>query len=105
MVSSILENKILIFNSSRWYADWQDEGHVRLFDFRSSMSAKNLIRNYESLNDILLLRDRLQEVKESSSILEIGCATGELYRYLNFKFPSVEYYGLDISSPAIDRAV
>jgi hypothetical protein len=36
--------------------------------------------------------------------LEIGCATGELYRYMKAYFPRFEYYGFDISEAAIVRA-
>ena len=95
----------LASNRNRWYSDWQDQGHVRLFDFRSGMSAKNLIRHYETLNDVLLLRKRLHARGGSPSLLEVGCATGEFYRYLKLTFPSLEYYGMDLSRPAIERAL
>jgi SAM-dependent methyltransferase len=37
--------------------------------------------------------------------IEIGCATGELYRYLKDNLPRFKYHGFDISQPAINRAI
>ncbi|MBI2361183.1 MAG: class I SAM-dependent methyltransferase [Deltaproteobacteria bacterium] len=44
--------------------------------------------------------DRSRSVK----LLEVGCATGEFYRYLCLRYPKVIYCGIDISEPAITRA-
>ena len=92
-------------NGDQWYVDWQDAGHVRLFDFRSAFSDKNVVRSYESLNEVGLLCDRFKARGRRGSLLEVGCATGEFYRYLKLRFPSVQYRGVDISRPAIDRAL
>jgi len=92
-------------NRNQWYADWQDDGHVRLFDFRSALSDKNVLRAYESLNEVGLLCDRIKAMGSRGSLLEIGCATGEFYRFLKLRYPSVLYRGVDISRPAIDRAL
>lgn len=86
-----------------WYTDWQNPDHVRRFDFRSALDRRNLVRNFESLNDVRLLNERLDR-ERTLNLLEVGCATGEFYRYLQVKFPRVSYYGVDISRPAIERA-
>ena len=91
--------------ASRWYADWQHRDHVERFDYRHTLDAKNLIRDYESLNDVRLLNERLAlELGRSLGLLEVGCATGEFYRYLRVKHPAVRYVGIDVSRPAIARA-
>jgi SAM-dependent methyltransferase len=87
-----------------WYGDWQNRDHVRHFDFRSSLDDRNILRNYESLNDVRLLAERIDRTRELR-LLEIGCATGEFMRYLRLRFPSIRYYGVDISRPAIERAM
>lgn len=89
--------------SQKWYADWQHEGHVELFDQRACLSDRDLVRNFESFNDVRLLKARLEETKEIS-LLEVGCATGEFYRYLRIRSPKVRYTGIDLSEVAIRRA-
>ena len=88
---------------TRWHADWQSGDHARLFDSRHVLDGKNLIRNYESFNDVWLLNEHLDRSRRVS-LLEVGCATGEFYRYLRIKYPQVDYYGIDISRAAIVRA-
>ncbi len=90
--------------TDKWYADWQSDEHSRLFDFPSTLSARNLARHLESLNDIRLLNESLKRFGGGGTLLEVGCATGELYRYLGHRWPALEYYGVDISRPAIARA-
>lgn len=90
-------------NIAKWYADWQNPEHARLFDFRSPLDGGNLIRNYEAYNDVRLLNERLDRSRDIT-LLEVGCATGEFYRYLRIKYPRVSYYGVDVSQPAIERA-
>jgi len=87
----------------KWYVDWQSEDHGRVFDGRRALSDKNLVRNYESFNDVQLLNERLDRARKVS-LLEVGCATGEFYRYLRTKYPLVNYRGIDISRSAIARA-
>src|SRR5437867_4995435 len=87
----------------RWYADWQSGDHVKHFDYRHALSATNLVRNYESLNDVRLLNERIER-SCPLSLLEVGCATGEFYRYLRLTRPTARYVGIDVSRPAIARA-
>lgn len=86
-----------------WFEDWQSTEHARIFDYRAAMDRRNLIRDYESYNDVRLLSERIGP-ERPLDLLEVGCATGEFYRYLRFKHPRVRYCGVDISRPAIARA-
>lgn len=90
-------------NPGNWYGDWQNRKHASNFDARSRLDAANLFRDYESFNDVLLLNERLDPSRKYS-LLEVGCATGEFYRYLRLKHPDVVYRGFDISAPAIELA-
>lgn len=92
-----------MLRETRWYADWQHQSHASHFDGRHGLDAKNLVRNYESLNDVRLLNERVDRTRPLT-LLEVGCATGEFSRYLRRRFPFVNYYGVDISEPAIGRA-
>jgi len=86
-----------------WYIDWQDSQHARHLDARLALPSRSLIRNFESFSDVLLLNKRLEALRRPP-LLEVGCATGEFYRYLQLKDSGVSYTGLDISEPAIVRA-
>lgn len=86
-----------------WYADWQVAEHARNLDARAVLPARGLQCNFERFSDVLLLNERL-EALQGPPMLEIGCATGEFYRYMRLKHPDVAYTGLDISEPAILRA-
>ena len=87
----------------RWYVDWQELEHARLFDGRHRLSKRDLARNYRSFNDVRLLEERLDRTR-SLKFLEVGCATGEFYRYLRTQYPQIGYYGVDVSRPAVARA-
>jgi SAM-dependent methyltransferase len=87
----------------RWYTEWQRKSHSSFFDSLHTLDNRNLVRKYESLNDVQLLNGRIDPGRQLT-LLEIGCATGEFYRYLHVKYPRVNYYGVDISEPAIERA-
>lgn len=89
---------------SVWYSDWQSAGHAGLFDARSVLSPRSLIRNYESFNDVRILGEWLAASSGPATLLEVGCATGEFHRYLRLAHPQVEYHGVDISRPAIAKA-
>ncbi len=86
-----------------WYADWQNAEHARRFDGRSALSDKNLARNYDSFNDVRLLVERLDPTRDLR-LLEVGCATGEFFRYLRVRYPGIQYCGIDVSRSAVARA-
>lgn len=89
--------------AGEWYGDWQSTDHVRVLDRRYALSDASLVRNYEAFNDVCLLNERLDRASDAA-LLEVGCATGEFYRYLRVKRPRVRYYGVDIARAAIARA-
>ena len=86
-----------------WYQDWQNPEHGVRFDARAHLSARDLARNYEAYNDIRLLNERI-DGESSATLVEVGCATGELYRYLRGRHPRLRYIGIDISENAVLRA-
>jgi hypothetical protein len=88
---------------SDWYADWQNGKHAREFDARARLSRRELIRRFEAFNDVRLLMHRA-DAQRAQRLVEVGCATGEFYRYVASELPKVEYHGLDISEPALARA-
>jgi len=82
---------------------WQEAVHADVFDARAQFSLGLLRRVYENFNEFRLFLDYKKEIG-GREFLEIGCATGELYRYLQRYHPEFEYHGFDISEPAIIRA-
>jgi len=82
---------------------WQESEHADFFDARATLSARELRRCYESFNEFRLFLDHKGEI-EGRLFVEIGCATGELYRYLRQYHPEFHYRGYDISHSAIARA-
>ncbi len=82
---------------------WSEAEHADLFDYWRFMPRGTLRILYECFNEIRLLNDVLRQ-HPAATVLEIGCATGELYRYLRTRWPRVRYVGADISAPALARA-
>lgn len=62
-----------------------------------------LRKHFESFNEIRLLKALSPEIA-GKDFLEVGCATGELYRYLRGGMRHFDYLGADISEPAILKA-
>lgn len=88
---------------SRLHSAWQDTTHASVFDYMASFPDYLLRKHFESFNEIRLMMAVLPEIV-GRDILEVGCATGELYRYLRGTLQQVDYLGADISEPAIRRA-
>jgi SAM-dependent methyltransferase len=82
---------------------WQEMEHADFFDARASYSSMLLRRVYENCNEFRLFVENKKDVR-LHRFVEIGCATGELYRYLRRYHPEFDYHGYDISRPAIERA-
>src|SRR3989338_8750483 len=89
---------------SNFYKQWQEIDHVRFFDAWSGLSTSMLKKIYESFNEIQLLVQYLNSYPAPSTLLEVGCATGELYRYLYRNLPQIKYSGCDVSLLAIEQA-
>jgi hypothetical protein len=89
---------------AKWWSDWQSVDHATKFDFRASVPSRVLVRDFESFSDIQLLKEVLGGTSSSHLLLEVGCATGDFYRYLGIRYPGVRYSGIDVSNPAVTRA-
>ena len=83
---------------------WRSQDHAEVFDEWRFVPTFTLKRIYESFNDILLLHEAAKTMGRKCSVLEVGCATGEFYRYLSARYPNMTYTGCDVSSPAIEKA-
>jgi len=82
---------------------WQEARHADFFDSRAHYSLERLRRVYENFNEFRLFLEHKKEIL-GRDFVEIGCATGELYRYLRRYYSEFTYCGFDISEPAIERA-
>ena len=82
---------------------WSDDKHADFFDYLSCQPRFIVRRFYEGFNEARLLKSFYDDVR-GTRFFEIGCATGELYRYISNFMPKFEYHGFDISAPAIQRA-
>jgi SAM-dependent methyltransferase len=82
---------------------WADQTHARTFDYLHAVPNRILRKHYESFNEGRLL-DIFDHSISGNRFFEIGCATGELYRYIARYKRRFDYHGFDISEPAIARA-
>jgi len=82
---------------------WADKTHAEVFDYLHKMPKHIVKRHYETFNEGRLLK-KYKEKIEGNKFFEIGCATGELYRYITTYMKEFTYHGFDISVPAINRA-
>ena len=90
---------------SDWLRPWQNNSHVAPFNHRSSLPYWILARELEAMADVRLLNCALSRANVThTSVLELGCATGEMCRYLERKYRFLRYTGIDISEPAIKLA-
>lgn len=83
---------------------WQEPIHADFFDARARNSLRLLRRVYENFNEFRLFLENKGYIR-GRHFVEIGCATGELYRYSRCCHPEFSYRGFDISRPAIERAI
>ena len=77
---------------------WDSPAHPAEYDYLACAPHWLRARFYERYNEIKALPATV------SSIIEVGCATGELARYLRHRYPRARYIGYDISPAAIARA-
>lgn len=88
---------------SNLYGAWQEPAHADAFDFRARLSDAELRQAYEGFNEFRLFLRHRDELR-GRDFVEVGCATGELYRYLRRFHPEFRYTGFDVSEPAVGRA-
>ena len=82
---------------------WQEPVHADSFDAWTKRDAKSLGRFLEAINEFRLFCDHKNKI-HGRDFVEIGCATGEVYRYLRGYHSEFRYRGFDISRPAVERA-
>ena len=83
---------------------WGDNTHAKHFDFMSNEPNRILKNHYESYAEGQFFK-KWKPKNIGNKLFEIGCATGELFRYINNYRKDLDYYGFDISKPAINRAL
>jgi SAM-dependent methyltransferase len=69
----------------------------------STMPNFFLKRHYEMFNEGQFLLDYSPEIK-GKKLFDVGCATGDLYRYISNYMKEYDYHGFDVSEPGIRRA-
>jgi SAM-dependent methyltransferase len=86
-----------------FYASWKEDGHATHFDGLRFVPTPLLVRRGEGFNEVRMLAGLLRR-EPTLTVLEVGCATGEMFRYMAKRHPRATYIGADISEPAIARA-
>lgn len=89
---------------SKTHEAWRLDVHAEFFDAWYHLSLRELKKRCESFNEVRLFLENNKSFIKGRKFVEIGCATGELYRYLKAFHPEFQYFGFDISQPAIKRA-
>ena len=86
-----------------FYAAWNKEEHKKLFDVWNTMSKSYFKFIFGCFYENKYLINQLKK-KPNLNLLDVGCATGQLFRYLKIKKVLVNYFGIDISENCIQRA-
>ncbi len=85
------------------YECWQTGDHPVLFDSKVYYPSFCLGRVYSLFNEFRLM-ERFIGQAASGTLLEVGCAGGELYRYFKNVYPGLKYTGADVSKTAVEMA-
>jgi len=88
---------------AKTYESFHTHLHAETFDNGYNYNIRGLKKVYESFNEVKLFLEFKPSLNDKA-FLEVGCATGELYRYLEHYHKDIVYFGLDISREAITRA-
>ena len=91
------------FMSHNFYAAWNKEEHKKAFDIWNTMSKSYFKFLFGCFYENKYLINHLKK-NPNLSLLDIGCATGQLLRYLKLKKVLVDYFGVDISESCIQKA-
>ena len=86
-----------------FYAAWNKEEHKKAFDIWNTLSKSYFKFQIGCFYEIKYLINHLKK-NPNLSLLDIGCATGHLLRYLKLKKVLVDYFGVDISESCIQKA-
>lgn len=85
------------------WQQWKTQDHAETFDFWRESPTWDLRRRFEGFNEFQFLKETTEDLRRRS-LLDVGCATGELYRYLAAYHPTLSYIGVDVSDAAVNRA-
>lgn len=88
---------------NRSYSAWSDDLHAKVFDQMSAYPLFLLRKRFESFNEMRLLKHNHDSIV-GGQLAEVGCATGELFRYVSHYMKKFSYKGFDLSKPAVARA-
>lgn len=91
------------FMSYDFYAAWNKKEHKKLFDVWNAMSKSYFKFIFGCFYENKYLINQLKK-NPNLNILDVGCATGQLFRYLKIKKVLVNYFGVDISKDCIQKA-
>jgi len=95
----------MVEHSSSFFQGWEDDEHVRTFDWFYYMPTPLFLKQFEYFNEIRLLKEYFRKHSaKGKTLFEVGCATGEMFRYLNKRNYDCDYYGFDISETALNAA-
>ena len=89
--------------SHNFYAGWSKEEHKEAYDIWNRLSKSYFKFLFGCFYENKYLINHLKK-NPNLSLLDIGCATGQLLRYLKLKKVLVDYFGVDISESCIQRA-
>jgi len=85
------------------YECWQTGDHPVPFDSKVYYPSFCLGKVYSVFNEFRLM-ERFIDKGADGTLLEVGCAGGELYRYFKNVYPRLKYTGSDVSKTAVEMA-
>ena len=91
------------FMSHNFYAAWNKEEHKKVYDIWNTMSKSYFKFLFGCFYENKYLINHLKK-NPNLSLLDVGCASGQLLRYLKLKKVLVDYFGVDISESCIQKA-
>ena len=95
----------MVEHSIPFFQGWEDDEHVRIFDWFSYFPTPLFLKQFEYFNEVRLMKKYFElNGEKENTMFEVGCATGEVFRYLKKRNYNCQYSGFDISENAINAA-
>ena len=95
----------MVEHSSSFFQGWEDDEHVRIFDWFSYFPTPLFLKQFEYFNEVRLMKEYFElNGSKDKTMFEVGCATGEVFRYLQKRRFNCNYRGFDISEKAVNAA-
>ena len=88
---------------SDWSAAWRQPQHRAEFDLLGLHNERRVRRHWERYNEVNLFRAKANSI-QGNDLLDLGCATGEFYRYVRAVLSRFRYHGCDIDEQLVNRA-